>query len=535
MAIKVLLPDLTKDPTTTARFLREARTVAALQHPHVVSVYGVRENGDTNAIVMQYVDGRSLDTLLAGRSRLDLGVAGLILAQVASGLQHAHEHRTVHRDVKPANVLIDRDGRAVVSDFGIALRDGLARITDTGMVVGTMAYMSPEQRMGWSVGPAADQYALGVMAFELFAGRLPFTGSFPEMLAAHLHAPPPSLAALRPDLPAAVASTVTRMLSKLPAERFRDLREPERVFRQLVRDPQATTVILAGMSGVHRNSGVMVRRSIPAPTAPAPSSEPLLDPSSEAASRRPRRVVPLTFAVVATLAILATGLSWRLRRDDAYAGSPTSAAMPARSIDAASPTPPPAATHSRSTSSAPTPVTRASNAPRANAAGSNATLTSAPSDVRDSLRSPSPRALRDSAATLTTPAATGPGGAPSTVATNTAAPMAPASVADSRTVARQFVTMLNQRRWSEVEQLTSLGGDATLRTELVRLVHSAPDFAAGFETVASAPESATDGFTTEFVLAIEWRGGKKLVTVRLRAAGQPGQWRLAAFGTTPAA
>ena len=154
------------------------------------------------------------------------------------------------------------------------------------------------------------------------------------------------------------------------------------------------------------------------------------------------------------------------------------------------------------------------------------TIQSAPNTVSPSPAAPAldslPTAARDS--TIAAPAST---------ATET--PRVSASVADSRTVARQFVTLLNQRRWSEVEQLASLGGDATLRTELVRLVHSAPDFAAGFESVASAPQVSADGFTTEFVLALEWRGGKKLVTVRLRAVAQLGQWRLAAFGTTSAA
>ena len=185
VAVKVLLPEYAADEAMAARFLREARTVAALQHPHVVSVYGVRSNGERSAIVMQFVEGRSLDVLLAEKPQLATPVAGLLLSQAAAGLQHAHERGIIHRDVKPANVLIDRDGRAVVSDFGIALHAGATRLTDTGMVVGTMAYMSPEQRSGGVVGPAADQYALGVMAFELFAGRLPFTGALPDGRPAH--------------------------------------------------------------------------------------------------------------------------------------------------------------------------------------------------------------------------------------------------------------------------------------------------------------------------------------------------------------
>ena len=145
VAVKVLLPEIANDRAMADRFLREARTVASLQHPHVVTVYAVRSGEGVHAIVMQFVDGRSLDAVLADRGKLPLHLAGIILAEAAAGLQHAHDRGVIHRDVKPANVLVDHDGRATVSDFGIARRESGPRTTETGLVVGTWAYMSPEQ------------------------------------------------------------------------------------------------------------------------------------------------------------------------------------------------------------------------------------------------------------------------------------------------------------------------------------------------------------------------------------------------------
>src|SRR5512140_1334914 len=250
VAIKTLLPELADDEAMAERFVREARTVAALQHPHVVTVYSVRSGHGVSAIVMQFVEGRSLDVILLERGRLPLHVAGLLLSHAAEGLQHAHDRGVVHRDVKPANVLIDRDGRAVVSDFGIARRDNAPRTTDTGLVVGTWAYMSPEQRSAEHITPATDQYAFGVMAFEVLTGQLPFRGAPGEMMRAHMVDPVPSLRALRPDVPLQVETLVRRMMAKAPGDRWPSLKEAERTFRKLVPDEGQTTLQMAAFSQV---------------------------------------------------------------------------------------------------------------------------------------------------------------------------------------------------------------------------------------------------------------------------------------------
>ena len=250
VAVKALLPEVASDRGMAERFLGEARTVAALQHPHVVTVYAVRSGNGVHAIMMEFIEGRSLDAILRDRGRLPVPLAGMLLSHTAAGLQHAHDRGVIHRDVKPANVLIDHDGRAIVSDFGIARRESSPRLTDTGLVFGTWAYMSPEQRTGDTLTPATDQYALGVMAFELLAGRLPFEGTIAEVLRAHMTSPPPSLRAIRPDVPVVLENLINRMLAKNPNERWPSLREAERAFGTLVPDEGQTTLQLASYSKV---------------------------------------------------------------------------------------------------------------------------------------------------------------------------------------------------------------------------------------------------------------------------------------------
>lgn len=225
VAVKLLLPHVSIHIDVVERFLREARTVAALQHPHIVTVYGVRSRGDAHAIVMQFVDGSNLDIVLAEKGAPPPAQAARMLSQVAAGLQHAHDRGVVHRDVKPSNVLVDDQGNAYVSDFGIARRDDDAIPTRAGLVLGSWDYMSPEQRAGERVTAAADQYAFGVMAFEVFTGRLPFPGTPAEVIRGHMETPPPSLRAVVPELPPAIDALIARMLAKDAAHRWPSLLE----------------------------------------------------------------------------------------------------------------------------------------------------------------------------------------------------------------------------------------------------------------------------------------------------------------------
>ena len=553
VAIKALLPDIAAEPDMAERFLREARTVAAMQHPHVVTVYGVRSNDRVQALSMQFVEGRSLDAALKEQSPMPLAVGGLVLAQVADGLQHAHDRGVVHRDVKPANVLLEGDGRAVVSDFGIAHREGMARLTDTGMVFGTWAYMSPEQRSGENVTAAADQYALGVMAYEVLAGRLPFTGTASEMLRAHLYEAPPPMRDLRPEIPAVVDLAVQRMLAKKPAQRFPSLKDVERIFRGLVPDEKATTQLIAGLSLVRQQTTRMVQAPAVRPVAPKPATPPAVvvpptvpsaaaeAPAAAAMVRKgqtpahggARRLLPAM--AFAALVVAGAGLWYARSRTDGTAAAPTAGANVARPDGAAaSGTPASSAPTSGDAPVASTP----SDAPRAasDAPGARAAIAAPNTNVR---AVPLAGANATGGAGVSgAPAAPSPAAAPAPAPTAPAAePAAPppaaapaATLADMRKLGSEFVTLLNKRQWRDVDQLEAFGGDAAVRAELVRLTRSAPDFAAGFDRVPSSPSPLKDGVETELVLDLQWRGGHRLMLAHLRAALKDGAWHLAGLG-----
>lgn len=559
VAVKVLLPEVAQDASMADRFLKEARTVAALQHPHVVTVYSVRSRDGVHAIVMELVDGRGLDAVLAERERLPLHVAGMILAQTTAGLQHAHDRGVIHRDVKPSNVLIDRAGRAVVSDFGIARRDGAPRTTETGLVFGTWAYMSPEQRSAEAVTAATDQYALGVMAFEVLTGRLPFEGTPTEMLRAHLHQEPPSVRALRGDVPPAVDGLIRRMMAKSPSDRFPSLRDAERTFRSLVPDEGNTTLQLAAYSHV-RQAGSRVM-----PAARPPAADPRSAPTERttgaavsaaapaparasdvpAAPRGPRsRAWSVAGGIAAGVAVLAAG--WMMMRGvpapgrsgvapnrdsaaivntrqtvvaEAGAGQsrPEAQAQAQAEAGGAARAPVRSPGAARASGSASTPASTERVAPAPLASGSAAPLGVA--------AVPAPPRGESAGGAGGTAGGAAAGQPPST-------PDVPAaSRDDARKIGRDFVTQLNQRRYRDIAQIPQVGGDAAARAELLKLVESAPDFSAGFDRLPSNPESWARGFVTEFDVDLQFRGGSRLMRVRAYAVPTDGGgWRIAGLG-----
>lgn len=220
VAIKVMSPGLVLGEGMTERFKQEAITVAQLHHPSIVSVYSVRQSEGLHFFVMQYVEGRSLEQVLQQTRCLPLPVARSILYQVGSALAYAHRSRVIHRDVKPGNILIDQDGNAVVTDFGIAKAAERPVNTLTGALVGTPAYMSPEQCAGGEVSGLSDQYSLGAVAYEMVTGEAPFTGSTLTVMQAHVERAPRPIAELSPDCPPDVADAIHRMLEKDPAARW---------------------------------------------------------------------------------------------------------------------------------------------------------------------------------------------------------------------------------------------------------------------------------------------------------------------------
>jgi len=222
VALKILHPHYGDDAEYVERFRREARAVAQLSHPHIVTVIDRGEDDGQQYIVFEYVDGENLKQLLERTGPLPTRRALELAIEIADALAFAHEHGLVHRDVKPQNVLLTPDGDPKVTDFGIARSlDVEHGVTQTGTVLGTSNYLSPEQASGKPVTPATDVYSLGVVLFELLTGDIPFPGdNFVAVAMKHVNEQPPDVLELRPDIPLRLAAAVDRALEKDPARRF---------------------------------------------------------------------------------------------------------------------------------------------------------------------------------------------------------------------------------------------------------------------------------------------------------------------------
>jgi eukaryotic-like serine/threonine-protein kinase len=222
VAVKILHEQYNADEEFVERFKREARSAAQLQHPNIVTVIDRGEDDGRQYIVFEHIAGENLKEFLDRKGRLDGQEALEIALEMARALSFAHERGLVHRDVKPQNVLLNGDGRAKVTDFGIArLIEVDTSVTTTGTVLGTSNYIAPEQASGEPVDAQTDVYSLGVVLYELLAGEVPFKGeSFVAVAMKHMHEPPPSILEVRRDVPARVAAAIDRALEKDPAERF---------------------------------------------------------------------------------------------------------------------------------------------------------------------------------------------------------------------------------------------------------------------------------------------------------------------------
>jgi len=222
LAIKVLSPDLITSRSVLDRFRREAETVAQLSHPHIVPLHFIGQKDDLLYLAMECIEGGSLADRLEREGKLPTGEVSRILVEVAGALAYAHKRGVVHRDIKPHNILIEADtGRTLVTDFGIARTAEGASLTATGMVIGTPAYLSPEQVAGEPSDHRADIYALGVVGYEMLAGQPPFTAPTPTaVLLKRLAGPPPPLGRLRPDTTTALRDVIDGMLAPDPKERF---------------------------------------------------------------------------------------------------------------------------------------------------------------------------------------------------------------------------------------------------------------------------------------------------------------------------
>jgi serine/threonine-protein kinase len=239
VAVKVLRSDFTSDANYLKRFQQEATAAGTLNHPNIVQVYLIGEEGGVHFIAQEYVQGRNLKEFLSRKGPLDLPVVLVILKQVAAALQVAGSKGVVHRDIKPENILLTKKGEAKVADFGLAqltLQGEKVALTQVGVTMGTPLYMSPEQVNGKPLDTRSDLYSFGVMAYHMLAGKPPFQGDTPLAVAIqHLNSQVPPLKALRPDVPDAVCDFVHKLMAKKRDDRYPDAAAVVQELKQLGR------------------------------------------------------------------------------------------------------------------------------------------------------------------------------------------------------------------------------------------------------------------------------------------------------------
>jgi serine/threonine protein kinase len=243
VAIKFISKKLLNEPNAHTRFLREARIMATVEHPNVVRIYSFGEAGGRAYLAMEYVEGKTLAGLIHEKEKLSIQDALLILQQIAEGLEAASEKQVVHRDIKPHNILIHSKGRVCVGDFGLAkgleLDDPeFQTVTKTGSIMGSPAYISPEQAKGQPADLRSDLYSLGIVLYEMLTGERPYSGNIVEVLSGHLHTPLPSLSKKRIDVPAKVQELLNRLTEKDPDRRPQSYEEALKLIRGCIAQPK---------------------------------------------------------------------------------------------------------------------------------------------------------------------------------------------------------------------------------------------------------------------------------------------------------
>jgi len=298
VAIKVMSRDLAQNPEFSERFHQEARTIAKLEHPRILPLYDYGEIADTTYLVMRFLDTGTLRDRIAS-TPLSLPEVDRIFTQTADALGYAHANKVVHRDVKPSNILLDRRGNALLTDFGIAkLLESTSHLTSTGAMIGTPAYMSPEQVLGQKSDPRSDLYSLGIVLYEMVTGRVPFEAETPLAVAIkHVNEPLPPPSAIKPGVSPAIERVIQQALAKKPDDRF----------------PSAAEFIAAWQAAMREDAGrAAAARPTRATTADLPGAgaldakTPVL-PTTPATRRRPSPVLWIG-GLVAAIALAVGGL-----------------------------------------------------------------------------------------------------------------------------------------------------------------------------------------------------------------------------------
>lgn len=297
VAVKILRPNLTKDPAFLDKFQQEARSVAMMSHPNIVTVHDVGSDGATHYIVMEMIDGDDLKKLIKARGGLPFDKALEYGIQICAGLGFAHRSQLVHADVKPQNILMNREGVLKVTDFGIAqaYTDTMTQ-TRSDVVWGSPHYFAPEQARGESPTPAADVYSIGIVLFEMFTGRLPYVGSSQRDLAlAHIQGDIPRVTDFKDDLPVDLSNVIAKVMSKRPNDRYKhadqlghilqEIRERSRHAAQRTASGRMAPPTVVSLERVGKQAP-----SVP-PAAPAYAAPPARAPIPRA-PRRPAAPVP---------------------------------------------------------------------------------------------------------------------------------------------------------------------------------------------------------------------------------------------------
>lgn len=315
VAIKMLRDHLAADADFVARFYSEAQHAAKLSHPNIVSIYDVGREGDSYYIVMELVDGATLGEMLENGTRLPEGVAIDFGAQICNGLSYAHRQGLLHRDIKPANILVTKDDVVKLSDFGIAraVSSQTVSMTQPGMVMGSVYYISPEQAQGHELAATSDLYSFGVVLYQMLAGSLPYTGESPITIALkHVSSPVPELDLETLAVAPALAAIVRKLLQKTPTDRFASAIDVARALRQARENPLVTLPF--DVRAAATSASPAVARTIPSPK-PRPSPQPdhrATVPAGEVAAvdgvhQGPNRVLVVTLAIFVLVAAVALG------------------------------------------------------------------------------------------------------------------------------------------------------------------------------------------------------------------------------------
>ncbi|HEY1188896.1 MAG TPA: serine/threonine-protein kinase [Gemmata sp.] len=348
VALKMIL-GAEGDKEAKQRFFQEARAAAALDHPNVVPIYDIDEIGDKPYFTMALIEGPNLRGYIDTHGAPSVPALVSMFAQIVAGVAHAHKYGIVHRDLKPANVLIDKDGRPRVTDFGLAKRASAdAQLTTTGQVVGTPAYMAPEQaRDSKDVGPAADVYSLGAIMYFMLTGKAPFhADSVTDLLIKVVMEPPVPPRALRPDVPEDVEAVCLKCLAKAPADRFPDAQELLGALAPLADQylpasanltPSAAKIAFPkprtapSLGSVPFTNSVdsvpslstALPKSAPAPVAHVPAPPPAPKPPAAAPNRK-----PVVLALGAVAAVMLCVVAFLLTRDKAKPAAPVADSTP---------------------------------------------------------------------------------------------------------------------------------------------------------------------------------------------------------------